>query len=254
MKENNHELLYNYLIHDNKIDNIYRNKREYVEHLSKFIISNDDNITDIKYCLKGVKPLKEFVIITFKDSKKSVICVNMCSRKTIYSEIIKELYGTGAYGKCRNYQFADEEEQDNIVHTGYEKVPFNKKYYFEDEFSNILTESQEDTPVDTDMYRNANYYSDKKAAENNARADRLMRQLRKFSIENRYCDEDWSYRHDYKIYIVYDYKDHELRTEANRDKIEFGQIYFDTDEVAETAMEIFEDELLWYFGEYQENL
>jgi len=65
--------------------------------------------------------------------------------------------------------------------TGYERVEKSETYYVintEDDSMINITEFNDQT--DERCYNTGNYYSDKTIAENNARADRLHRQLRQW--------------------------------------------------------------------------
>jgi hypothetical protein len=91
-----------------------------------------------------------------------------------------------------------------------------------------------------------NLYHDKILAENNARADKLMRQLRRFLAENS-CN-NLSLDHKYEIY--YDNFSGKQISVAPSNKKYFGAIQFDSLETAQLAIDTFYDELLWYFTEY----
>ncbi len=67
--------------------------------------------------------------------------------------------------------------------TGYERVEVEETYYLvdvDDEITNMKHNGQ----LDRDCYDVGNYYSNKTIAENNARADRLLRQLRQWQALN----------------------------------------------------------------------
>jgi len=105
------------------------------------------------------------------------------------------------------------------------------------------------------LYETANYYSDKTIAENNARADKLMRQLRRFAVEHRerslcwikgFCDTKWS--------IIYDCPNDRLIPFKHWDVHEAFVVYFDSETNARLAIETFHDELIWYFTEYKDSL
>jgi len=138
--------------------------------------------------------------------------------------------------------------------TGYERVSPLDPYWAVDEFG-VCQHLGEEKEVVDEIYDNANYYSDETVAENNARADKLMRQLRRYAVEQRkykllwnkdYCNEKWS--------IVYDCKNCRLVTRKHWDEREAFVIYFDTEEIANLAVETFHDELIWYFTEYKDSL
>lgn len=139
--------------------------------------------------------------------------------------------------------------------TGYERVDGDKKYYTEVS-SGRAFESTGDLAIDVadQDYEYANYYSDRTVAENNARADKLMRQLRRFAVEH--CDNtiDWYNSYDAKYYIGYSYKKKCLDYNVSYAYRAFGHILFDTTDAVKLAIETFRDELTWYFTEYKDSL
>ena len=103
-------------------------------------------------------------------------------------------------------------------------------------------------------YNAANHYTDYDLASANARADKLMRQLRRFAAENGGIPsvEDWKVdtaTNKYEIY--YSYRNgrievHELWTARC-----LFSVYFASEEAAKKAIELYHDELVWYFTEYE---
>ena len=91
-------------------------------------------------------------------------------------------------------------------------------------------------------------------AENNARADKLMRQLRRFSVQHREPGINFNNANTAKFYIICDYENDELRSNYISFTKVFGAIYFDSREVANAAIDKFHDELIWYFNEYKDSL
>lgn len=138
--------------------------------------------------------------------------------------------------------------------TGYERVDKNNKYYFAMEGSDIITSIDCHGTIDNANYYNANYYSSEEVAKNNARADRLMRQLRRFSVENRKLKPDWTDRESHKYRIIYNHLGSMIRVERSFFVESFGAVYFDSRELAERAIKEFKDELIWYFTEYKDSL
>lgn len=136
--------------------------------------------------------------------------------------------------------------------TGYEKGYWDDKFWYVDECGEVFDTIDDCDSVGPDEYKVANYYSNKTVAENNARADTLMRQLRRFAVEHRqkaidYKDDEW-----YELY--YDYNDLSIKVSSlSYDKF-FGAIYFNSQKTAELAIEYYKDELIWYFTEYKDSL
>ena len=137
--------------------------------------------------------------------------------------------------------------------TGYERVEVEETYYLvdvDDEITNMKHNGQ----LDRDCYDVGNYYSNKTIAENNARADRLLRQLRQWQALNdkSISVEDWNNESKKKWFIIY--SSEEMYAEYYYIMRLPNTIYFATKEKAEEAIEVFKDELLWYFTEYVQRL
>lgn len=142
--------------------------------------------------------------------------------------------------------------------TGYEKVNKKGKYYNVE--TKTVSEYYHNTDFDDIAYENANYYSDKTVAENNSRADKLFRQLRRFAVENRKEELYWESEIITYFTIVYRHfpsifgEKIGLEVSYARSLQDFGSIYFDSRETAQKAIETFYDELIWYFTEYKDSL
>lgn len=138
--------------------------------------------------------------------------------------------------------------------TGYERVPESDIYFYAHSGGYVGTASEDYCNIDNEYYELANYYSDKTVAENNARADKLMRQLRRFAVEHRECGVSFNDTNAKKYYICYDYASDELEVSSVVFSKNFGAIYFDSEETANAAIDEFHDELMWYFTEYKDSL
>ena len=138
--------------------------------------------------------------------------------------------------------------------TGYERVPESDIYFYAHPSGCVETTCEACYDIDDECYESANYYSDKTVAENNTRADKLMRQLRRFSVEHRGHGVDFNSTETAKHYIYYDCVHDELRTTYTFYAGVFGVIYFDSEETAQAAIDKFRDELIWYFTEYKDSL
>ena len=138
--------------------------------------------------------------------------------------------------------------------TGYERVELDERFY------SVRADNSIFAPIDGRFldhdayYDTANYYSSQTVAENNARADELMRQLRRFAVEHRKNELNWSITAQNKYYIYYDRLDNKFDIDYVLAYKNFGAIYFDTKEVAESALSTFKDELTWYFTGYKDSL
>ena len=145
-------------------------------------------------------------------------------------------------------------QADPKEHTGYERVPENHDFYYESGRGKVESDLDEYCYIDDEYYESANYYSSEIVAENNARADHLMRQLRRFAVEHRKCGINLNDINTEKFYIFYDYEDNELRLFDTDCSKCFGVIYFDSKETAQAAIDKFHNELIWYFTEYKDSL
>ena len=138
--------------------------------------------------------------------------------------------------------------------TGYERATKSSGYYYANAKGAVGTSIDNYCYADDKYYESANYYSDKTVAENNARADKLMRQLRRFSVEHRGRGVDFNNTNTQKHCIYYDYENDKLGGGLALCSKFFGTIYFDSKETAQAAIDEFRDELIWYFTEYKDSL
>ena len=138
--------------------------------------------------------------------------------------------------------------------TGYERVNMADDYYYEASAGDINRYSEGHCAVDNKIYETANYYSSEIVANNNARADRLMRQLRRFAVEHREHDIDWKDLDQSKWSIGFEYNHNTLYTYDKLCSRIFGVTYFDSQEAAQAAIDAFYDELIWYFTKYKDSL
>lgn len=159
-------------------------------------------------------------------------------------------------GKEFPIEIQDQELQKLLASrkTGYERVDESQKYWYQASSGNVERKSNMRDNVDAMYYSNANYYSDETVARNNARADNLMRQLRRFAVEHREQEIDWNSKGQNKFSILYDYSDNEIAVERDIYGRYHGIVYFDSIETARLAIETFHDELIWYFTEYKDSL
>lgn len=141
-----------------------------------------------------------------------------------------------------------------VKKTGYERVNKGELYYSMNNCG--FVDSLEDTNCEYEdtIFDNGNYYSDEAVAENNARADILMRKLRRFAVEHRQKELDWNNTNIYKHLIYYSIESHDIMVGISSLSKGFGQIYFDSAEIAQAAINEFKDELIWYFTEYKDSL
>ena len=138
--------------------------------------------------------------------------------------------------------------------TGYERVPESDIYFYTYPSGCVETTCETCYDIDDECYESANYYSDKTVAENNTRADKLMRQLRRFAVEHRECEVNFNDMNTGKYYVWYDYGSAKLGVSSVFLSKVFGAIYFDSEETTQAAIDEFHGELIWYFTEYKDSL
>lgn len=140
--------------------------------------------------------------------------------------------------------------------TGYERVDEDESYFVDDTINDGHEVLGGRTLVNNLYYINGNYYNDKSIVENNAHADRLLRQLRRWQAQNDkvISVSDWKNNQIDKYCIAYSYGDEKLYANNFYYTRLPNTIYFATKEKAEEAIEVFKDELIWYFTEYVQRL
>ena len=158
-------------------------------------------------------------------------------------------------GKEIEIEISEEEYKKlYLSETGYERASKSDIYFYANSRGYVEIDDDNYYNADDECYESANYYSDKIIAENNARADKLMRQLRRFAVEHREPGINFNNANTAKFYIICDYENDELRATYTSYAKVFGAIYFDSREVANAAIDKFHDELIWYFNEYKDSL
>ena len=138
--------------------------------------------------------------------------------------------------------------------TGYERVGAGQKYWLQDARGRVCWDTESVCFENNEDYNSANYYSDDTIAKNNSRADKLMRQLRRFAAEHREKTINWDNKKQNKYSICYDCTNHKVMVWTDILLRYHGTIYFDSEEAAQLAIDTFRDELIWYFTEYKDSL
>ena len=164
---------------------------------------------------------------------------------------------TDENGKSIQLNIADEEYSklfSAVKKTGYERVNSDEEFYLPANDGTIISYHDNSHDIDNELYNVANYYSDKTVAKNNTKADRLMRQLRRFAVEHRKKELDWESDRSNKFKIGFNHDKEDMYIDNNLSMQIYGAIYFDTKETAQLAIDTFKHELLWYFTEYKDSL
>lgn len=133
--------------------------------------------------------------------------------------------------------------------TGYERNP-NDHYYYSMTKGDVDKDNDFNIDVDSARYEVGNYYTCQEVADNNVRADNLMRQLRRFAAEHGGCgrpkasNSTYTNSHDWTICCINGW------IKARRVFPPVGAALFKDEDTANAAIEAFRDELTWYFTEY----
>ena len=134
--------------------------------------------------------------------------------------------------------------------TGWEKVEYGQTYYCD--FSGVAYDTNhKDTTCKEYRLRhnNANYFSNRKLAENISRIQTLQRKMFRWQAEN---DEPIKPNANKpKYYIMYNLEDKEFNIGCTYTKLFNSLPYFSSKEKALECIKTFKDELMWLFTEFQ---
>lgn len=142
-------------------------------------------------------------------------------------------------------------QSDNPLN-GWEKPKSGSPCYYEDALGRvqkIIVGDASQAQVDF-LYSKANCFSSEILANNMARGDQLIRQLRRFAIDHRTkpLDRDKGYT------IGYNYIDKCLEVGVSGNWIAFGDVIFESEELAREAIDTYYADLIWYFTEMKDTL
>lgn len=136
--------------------------------------------------------------------------------------------------------------------TGWEKPEHGAQCYYEDALGRVqTTEVDEASQMQVDLlYTKANCFSSKTVATNMSRGDQLIRELRRFAINHRTKPIDRNNGYT----IGYNYTDRCLEIGMSGNWAAFGDVIFETEELAREAINVYASELVWYFTEMKDSL
>lgn len=140
-----------------------------------------------------------------------------------------------------------EASASNVKRTGWEKPEHGETYYYENALGHVQTVVlDEDSTAQMEvLFRKANCYTSRALAEDIARGDELIRNLRRMA-----SDTSASVDHQTGGYtITYNYVNKCLEPGATGPFMALGDIIFTTEEAVQNAITAHRDELLWYFTE-----
>jgi hypothetical protein len=144
--------------------------------------------------------------------------------------------------------------EHNTNETGWEKPIEGQLYFYEDALCRIQSlYATDSSKIQLDMlYDKANCYSSETIANNIARGDALIRNLRRFAALHN--SKPINYKDNGGYTITYNYLDNCLECGATGNWKSVGDIVFETEKIAKEAMIQFADELNWYFTEMKTTL
>lgn len=163
-------------------------------------------------------------------------------------------------GKEIDLELTDEQkvvvERALKSNTGWERVKLKEYFYILE--NDVEPTDDGSTQYDNKNYNDANYFNNEELINNIIRAQTLQRKLWRRSAE--LCEKVvWS-----RLWCIsYNYNEDEnendflissYRFSGYGYYIDFGQVYFDTEEHARQALEEFRDELTWYFTEFKSRM
>ena len=139
--------------------------------------------------------------------------------------------------------------------TGYERVDEDESYFVDDTINDGHEVLGGRTLVNNLYYINGNYYNDKSIVENNARADRLLRYLRRWQAahDQTISVSDWK-KDIYKYSIAYNYSLDMPFAKIDSCCRNLNNVYFTTEDKTIEAIKQFESDIRWYFTEYIQRL
>lgn len=131
-----------------------------------------------------------------------------------------------------------------------DKIERGEKYYYHRTYGNTRAYDFCGDNIDKQLINNCNAFTSEEYAEKITKRELLMRKLDRFAWDNNsnINDEDWKDDEIYKYKIFYNLIAGTLGVSTWTLYRDAGQVYFESKEVAEKAIEEFKDELLEYFN------
>ena len=136
--------------------------------------------------------------------------------------------------------------------TGWEKPERGSPCYYEDALGRVqkfTAEEASEAQLEL-LYNKANCFSSETLATNMARGDQLIREIRRFAVEHRTkpldCDKCYT--------IGYNYTNKCLEIGASGNWVSFGDVIFESEELAQEVINLYASELIWYFTEMTDHI
>ena len=160
-------------------------------------------------------------------------------------------------GKEYMAQMSDEQvkeiAQQERARTGYERVKLGE-YFYTSAHEHGHSPQVEERYISTRnaLFERGDYVNDEQLFYDRDRARVLHDRLEQWQALN---DDpvDWG-EGTAKYIIIYDYKNNSFDIDDWHESRFIGTVYFSDAEKAQEAIEVFRDELMWYFTEYRSRL
>lgn len=126
----------------------------------------------------------------------------------------------------------------------FKRVDKNELYYCIDCYGEICKSADVNSAYSEDMFKVANYCTDKSIMEQRAKEEILNRRLWRFSMEN---GGDKIDKLNTKWFIIYS-SEKGMQLEWEKKYFDIGKIYFISKEICNEAIKIFYDEIKEVYG------
>lgn len=126
----------------------------------------------------------------------------------------------------------------------------NKPYFFFDGFLSLQSEFEKLVRFNEERYKTGNYFLTEKECADAARVVSLWFRMKRFADEHNERKFDFDNEKTRKFFISYDLGKEKLVFFPSVGIKSAFQIYFDSAETAQKAIDEFHDDLIWYFTEY----
>lgn len=192
--------------------------------------------------LEAIKAMQEGKIVTegtniFKIEKGNVL--------SSYVGSCAEL-NDGVFRVACGFDFSLTYEKWQPKLTGWERGAGKYNFYISDD-GHVFKTCDYGDQGDNLIYDVANYFSTKEKAGEIKFKQTLFRRMQRFSDENGGTGIDWTHEGRRQWFISYDYDKCELVVDSHLTFRDFGQVYFESFEVAKQALELFKEDLIKYF-------
>lgn len=126
-------------------------------------------------------------------------------------------------------------------------------YRFTSSLLTVVKTGEEKGVFDESYYYSGNYFLTEKECEDAARVVSLWLRMKRFADENNENSVDFNNGDINKYSIYFSFNSRCFEISLNNAYKDAFQIYFDSIETAQKAIDKFHDELMWYFTEYEKD-